>query len=286
MSRRIATRIILAAFAVLLSCSPLALRSADQSGQAPPASEAATTETAPPQPSGTTSLIKALRSDQFHVREQASTKLLRLPPERLSEIEHALASETDAEAIARLTTVALHLYLKNPQITPLQGKAGLLGISLSVEPRGTRGDMEEGEQKVDPQARAGGGAIVVIDIKPGFPAYEVLKPGDRILAIDDKPLTLGYSVDAFREKVSATMPGSFIPMTLLRGGKKINAQVQIAGLDRKGDDFILDFIEKRTRLANSYLSQLRIGQKPPTLTFHDNTLPEANIYNDFEFDPP
>ncbi|MCL2640244.1 MAG: PDZ domain-containing protein [Phycisphaerales bacterium] len=202
-------------------------------------------------------LVKGVRSEDFRERERASDQLLRLPFERLSEIEHVLALETDAEVIARLTEVALHLYLKDPRITPLEGQAGLLGISLDIEPRN------------------GGWAIIVMEAKPGFPAYEVLRAGDRILAIDEQVLGTGYSIEAFRERVSATAAGAFLNVTLLRDGKTFPAKVQVAGLEQKGDDFVMNFIERRARLGRLYLSQLRAGEKAAVLVIPDGAGGEA-----------
>ena len=76
---------------VLLSAS--VVRSAAPADIPPPTF----TETA--NPTSLASLLKSLHSDNFKEREHATDALLRLRPEARSDIENALANETDPEAV-------------------------------------------------------------------------------------------------------------------------------------------------------------------------------------------
>jgi len=209
-------------------------------------------------------LVECLRSDDFKTRQQATEKLFRLAPVYRSIIENSLASESDPEAAARLTVVAQHLFLKDPRYTPLLGRTGFMGIALQVEPQFGQGAADEPRQ------------IVVLETKPGFPAYEVLKPDDRILAIEGHPIPEDYSIDDFRGTVGAKRPGSFMNLTVLRQGKKFQASVRLAGLEAPGDTSIARFIELRTFAAKNYLENLHTGPSSKPMIIKDNTPPGNN----------
>src|SRR6185436_16467284 len=81
--------------------------------------------------------------------------------------------ETDSEAIARLTEVACHLYLK-PR-TPLKGKISLLGLQFDTA-----------LMRLDPRTDEIAMTVCVKELKPGFPAAQALEVGDRLIAINGK----------------------------------------------------------------------------------------------------
>jgi hypothetical protein len=150
------------------------------------------------QPESTTQLaklIEALSSPQFTTREEATYALLRLPTNRRPDIETALARTTDAEAIARLTRVALHLFLKGQ--TPLVGTAALLGIAPNIEP--VRLGKNNGDLRM---------CVAVGETQLGFPAAEQLRCGDRIMAINGRNFALDLTFEEFRQTINAQTPGT------------------------------------------------------------------------------
>ena len=127
-------------------------------------------------------LIEALCSSVYQERDQATQALLRLPPDRLSDIVAALERESDSEAVARLMQVAAHLYLKprtamqRPSLLGLWFKeemVSMLGLRFKLDP-----------VRIDPHDEDLSMTIAVTELQPGFPAYQILRLGDRIVGIN------------------------------------------------------------------------------------------------------
>jgi serine protease Do len=71
----------------------------------------------------------------------------------------------------------------------------------------------------------GQGGILVHDVSADGPAAKAgLKPGDIILERDGKPLA---DVDAFRNAIAQTPPGSEVSLVIFRGGKKNTVKVKL-----------------------------------------------------------
>src|SRR4051812_31644122 len=120
-------------------------------------------------------VLADLRSDDYAKRERATHDLLLLPPQRLEEIRQLLDREQDPEVLARLQQVAVHLFLKAR--TPLtEGEGALLGVRSD--------DLSFEQMRVDPGQPNLQMTIAINEIEPGFPAAQVLFPGDRLIAID------------------------------------------------------------------------------------------------------
>ncbi len=169
--------------------------------------------------------------------------LLRQPATARADIESALCKATDPEAVTRLCRVAVHLYLKAE--TPLQGPAAILGIGLAMEPvrLGPRGD----------DFRM---AVAVMALQPGFPAAEVLQPGDCLIALDSVPFTDDTTIDWFRQQINTMPAGRVLHLTILRGQQQLNVEVQLAGVPEEGVSAIAEYIHARNLKAAAYLDRL------------------------------
>lgn len=208
-------------------------------------------------------LVKALQSSIFSEREEANLALLRLPPGRLDDVVKALAVETDAEAIERLTRVAAHLYLK-PR-TWLATKPSLLGVWFqgpSLTMLGVKFKMDAVKLKPDDPAPTM--TVMVTEIQPGFPAMQTLRNGDRIVAVGGIGFPLDIPAedsDYFRTRVAELWPGGVAPMTILRDGKLLGLGVQTTGLPLDGPSTPTAMVNRRTAALNAFLETLKTGDK-------------------------
>ncbi len=76
----------------------------------------------------------------------------------------------------------------------------------------------------DPPPPAGGGVLEIRAVSPAFPAASVLRPGDRIVAIDGAPLDPKAPLAALRQHVQAAR-GDEVGLTLVRAGKLEDVRV-------------------------------------------------------------
>lgn len=211
-------------------------------------------------------LVAALRAPQFEVRQDATTTLLRLSPDRLPEVRSALAAEEDVEASARLMQVAIHLFLKAR--TPLEGRASLLGIKLNLEP------IRIDHRKPDDLRMS----VAVAELQPGYPAAQELRVGDRIIAIDGARFPIDMDIDQFRAQVTDRSPGRVLPFSIIRNGKQIEVPVQLAGLPAAGvrdNERALNIeraIDERNLALARFLASLEIGAKSQPLVVTDKSL--------------
>jgi hypothetical protein len=208
-------------------------------------------------------LVEALRSADFLQRDQANRALLRLPPRRLPDVVHALADETDAEAIERLTQAAAHLYLK-PR-TLLRTKGSLLGVWFqepSVSMLGMKFKMDPVKLKAEDTSPTM--TVMVTEIQVGFPALQTLRNGDRIVAmggIGFPPNIPEEDSDYFRTRVQALWPGGVVAMTVLRDGRLLELDVQLTGLPVEGTASPTAMVNARTAALNAFLRTLKTGDK-------------------------
>ncbi len=191
-------------------------------------------------------LIHNLHSTSYPVREAATLGLMRLGAERRSDVEQALARETDPESVVRLERAAVHLFMKAR--TSMEGEIGVLGISLLLE-----------AVQLDPKSPRVQMAVVVIKTQPGFPAAESLEPADRILGIDGEWFTLQSDSDRFRKQINETRPGTVVMLTVLRDGKRMDIPVRVAGLRMQDAPLFQAIVRQRDAAAAEYAAGLKSG---------------------------
>jgi len=185
----------------------------------------------------------ALVSTDWGRRDAAQRFLMTMPAEERENVEKALFKTNDPEAEARLTAVAVHLYLKGE--TSLVGESGLLGITLSQETLA---------QESDGRILA---AIAITDLQPGFPAAEVLQAGDRIIALNDIPFSTDTTIASFRETVMRVKAGTSIKLTIKRGAEVRDVMVKLAAAPEGGTAALMEFIQQRTEKIEAYRARLR-----------------------------
>jgi hypothetical protein len=210
-------------------------------------------------------LIEQLHSPVFATREAATFALMRLDPADEDIVRAAAEAETDSEAFARLVEVAVHLHLRAR--TPLTGQQAALGITLNIEP-----------VRIGPRAEPTA-SVAVMSIEPGFPAEEVLKPGDRIVAVDGQTFPLDLDVVAFRDRINLTRPGSAVHFTIVRDGKVMKADVVLAGLSN--DTSLANLVDERRNTAEAYVGNIvasaAIERRSRALVLPDGTEGEGRV---------
>jgi hypothetical protein len=208
-------------------------------------------------------LVEALRSPRFSERETASMALLRLPPRRLPDVVRALAAETDAEAIERLTQTAAHLYLK-PR-TLLRTKPSLMGLWFEGPSQSMLGvKFKMDPVKLRPEDAAPAMTVMVTEIQVGFPAMQSLRNGDRIVAIGGTGFPDNLTPDDsdyFRTRVAALWPGGVVAMSVLRDGRLLQVDVQVAGLPVDGPSSPTTMVNLRAAALEAFLRSLKTTDK-------------------------
>jgi hypothetical protein len=219
-------------------------------------------------PGPLTALVNDLRSPNFPDRQTATRTLLRLPPSRLPEIVATLAAESDSEAIARLTQVAAHLYLK-PR-TSLRMQNTFLGFYFR-QPNPLASTCMLGMKfktevaRLRPSDREPTVSVVVAELQPGFPAMQTLLNGDRILALDGKPFPPDLPDDDrsyFPTLVTGLWPRQSVPLTLLRDGQTLTLTVQLAGMPGTGTLSLAAQVDRRSTELATFLASLKTAEKP------------------------
>jgi hypothetical protein len=208
-------------------------------------------------------LVKALEAASYQDRRAASEALLRLPPGRLPEIVAAVKQERDEEALARLTEVAAHVYLKPRTYlsvrTSLLGAwfnhhdPSLLGVRFLLDPLKIR-DTDDAATMT----------VLVTEIQPGFPAMQTLRTGDRIVAINGEGFGGDIADTAFRDRIAALWPGSVVPMLVFREGKLLELGVQTTGMPLKGGDIPEVLLDRRSASLQIFLQSLKAPEKDQT----------------------
>jgi PDZ domain len=198
------------------------------------------------EPTDVAGLVGELRAADFATRERGTVGLMGLSAGRLSEVQEALAKESDPEVIARLERAAVHLFMKAR--TGLQGDVGVLGITL-----------QPGLVQLDAKSPAVAMSIMVVKAQPGFPAAEVLEPFDQVIAVNGERFFQADASEAFRGKVNATAPGEVVRMTIVRDGKVMEVGVKVAGLAERDVPLFKDIVAKREEIAREFLAAFVVG---------------------------
>jgi hypothetical protein len=243
------------AAAVLALCLSAGAMGADSATKSPPAAggSGAGESQAPADPAGNATIesaIAQLNAPKYSIRDWAQHYLMQQSPDSLPVIEKALDSAGDAETAMRLSSVAMHLFLKGR--TQFDGRASVLGISLGIET--VRLGPHEGDERT---------AVAVMDLQPGFPAAEVLRVGDRILMINNEPLPSDMTIESFRQHVNTAQPGTVIQLRVLRGRQQVAVSVRLAGVPEEGALAIQQFVHWRSAAAKAYLDQLHCRPEVP-----------------------
>lgn len=219
---------------------------------------------ATPEPESSAQAIEQLGATEWAVRDAAQTYLLGQPAQQRSDIEQKLLRTEDPEVALRLQQIAIHLFLKAQ--TRFEGQASLLGISLYPEPirMGARGD----------DVRM---AITVMELQPGFPAAEILRAGDRIVGVNNRPFGIEMTVERFRQHVNTSQPGQQMNLLILRGKDEKRVNVTLAGVPEQGIASLSDYMQNRNLRARLYTQELvrRQGEKLAGVVIPDAVNPGA-----------
>ncbi len=167
--------------------------------------------------------LSALGDAEYDKRHAATKKLLADVKITRGDIAAAYRQATSAEQKQRLLTIGRHHVLRlMRQEKDAESRLGALG--LRHEPVNAE-DLPDVKQP----------AVRVRRTLPGFPAHAVLEAGDLILAVDGnffQPNITNEQISTqFGDWIQRVVPGKTTKLTIMRGGKQIEAQTVVASLD-------------------------------------------------------
>jgi len=139
---------------------------------------------------GLAGVLERMRSTDWFERQAATEALIASDSIPMSAIDAALASdELSPEQRARLTLASVQRYRREP----------LAGLGVQF-------------------GNSGRGAVLITNVVPGFPASDVLRAGDVIVAVGD---SLGDGLiggqDDLRAEILSRRPGEVMPAFVRRG---------------------------------------------------------------------
>ena len=180
-------------------------------------------------------LVRALGDPDFAARERATAALLdiqKVPDEQVWIHLSGAAGELPFEAHARLLEVARSRILDAPR--------GALGIQMAARFADTDG-------------------VTVTGLIPNMPAQKVLKPGDRIVQLDGKQITVSQQLSAV---VQNKRPGDRIAVVVMRGERDELGRVK-GGADGKP-------VERRVEI------EMEVGSRADLEKFGDGGMDTGN----------
>lgn len=166
-------------------------------------------------------ILERLASDDYQVREQTTQDLLIDPTITPETIRDLLALADQPEQRHRLLRVARHKTLcifRRQQFREIG--PGSLGVSLSSR------TLEAGELPGLTQP-----AVEVVLTLPGFPAYEQLRPGDRIIEFAGRPVPEDPASDQFSSLIKLHQAGETVQMTVIRDGQRVPVSLVLASYE-------------------------------------------------------
>jgi hypothetical protein len=168
-------------------------------------------------------LLDRLNSPEWAVREAASTELSGQAWD-LDRLQGLYQSAGSVEARERILTCARHQYFSKLMAQASGGQSGRLGIlrtpqPVLIQPVGSLAPVR---------------ALFVASPICGMPSAVVLKPGDRILKVDQTDLTLlpadAEPFDALTKRVLESKAGDVLAMVIERDGQRMEVQVPVGSL--------------------------------------------------------
>ncbi len=158
----------------------------------------------PPAPPDRDALLAALDGQDAVGRIEATERLLDTSGVPLRSLEAALLDEPlSAEQRARLLGVVEHRFMLEPRAA--------IGI------------------RFDTSALPRGAGVVIATVYPNFPSAEVLRPGDRVEAIDG--IAIG-DTERFRARIVAHDPGETVALDIVRDGRPMTVTVGTGSYSR------------------------------------------------------
>jgi len=161
-------------------------------------------------------LLPRLDDPSYAVREDALGALLADDSIDEDAIAALLRRSRTAEQRHRLIAAAKHHVLRAAREADFgEGANASLGIS------------HDAVNLVDPEGNKAGAVYVILTL-PGFPGHAVLRSGDVITAIDDKPFAPDMSRDRFAAIIRSYEAGRRITMTVRRGEAEVRVTTTLA----------------------------------------------------------
>jgi len=157
---------------------------------------------------------------------------------------------------AAITLKQVEGVLRKDPLSPEQ-RQRLLGIAarrFNTEPRAAMGIQNDGN--------LGSHGVSIAFLQPGFPAAQVLKLGDRIIA------AAGVTIDTWetmRAVIISRDPGDEIPITVVREGATLNLTVGLGDFTRLRQPSALDpsILAEAWRLRSRDLQDLELAKAAP-----------------------
>jgi hypothetical protein len=181
------------------------------------------------------SLVSQLGSDDPRVRAKALDDLMDIKRTDLAQLRSAAISQSPLSPgqIAGLRDAVAQVFLAGEKYP--HGPSGFLGIRFSLAPEG----------------------VLVADRIRGFPAYRILKNGDVIVQLVDRPNIQFHQVNDFASAIMLFGPGDAVRFAIVRDGRAMTVSVPLdfrpAEISNTPADD--DWIQSREKRAEAYWNE-------------------------------
>lgn len=186
------------------------------------------------------SWFEQLADPDPQIRDQATQSLMGLDRNQLPELRNAVADSLPlrpSQAVA-LRDIVLHVYLSGMSYIPEPGGAPFLGLSWNA-------------QELYDVAESSG--VVVVRRVPGFGAYRMLRDGDIITQIEERPGERFDNTVSFGQAILSFRPGDTITLRVVRSGKTLRIAVQLRARPLGITTAPVDaWIQQQQELADQY----------------------------------
>ena len=182
-------------------------------------------------------LVSQLGHADFARREQATTALMIREDITDKQLAAALKKSDSPEAHQRLIAVAMHYFYRQVQAEPgalapdFQDEDAALGVSFSR----INGEPQSMVVRAHQHPLLEHPAMLISRVYPGFPAFAYLQPGDMIFAINGKFFSDDLGHEEFSDRIRRHKAGDRVTMDVVRGGRSIRLNVQLAQRRRLDD---------------------------------------------------
>jgi hypothetical protein len=181
--------------------------------------------------------LDQLADRDAQIRDRAMQNLMALTiddlPALLAVVKEAAPLRPSQTAVLR--DIVTHVFISGQSYTPMAPDAPFLGVSWPIG--GGMGDAQ---------------GLLVMHRCPGFPAYRMLRDGDLITAIEERPGIRFESSDTFSATIRTFSAGDTITLNLLRDGKPLRVRVTLRAKLTDSPELLNRWLDEQQASADQY----------------------------------